>query len=78
VVPLFELLDDHWDALKAREGEISELHRRMKELSAAMQATTEENGWLKEDLIRKVATRLSREEEGMQLMREPEKKGQRC
>ena len=67
MVLLSELLDDHQNALKAREGEVSDLCRRMKELSATGQAATEEIGWLKEDLSREVSAHLSREEEVMQL-----------
>ena len=47
---------------------------RMEELSVAGQAAIE-IGRLKEDLSRKVVTRLSREEEMMQLRGELEKKG---
>jgi len=34
MVLLLELLDDHWDAPKVREGKVSDLRRRMEELSA--------------------------------------------
>ena len=47
-------------------------------LSATGQVTTEEIGWLKEDLSREVAARLSREQEVVQLKGKLERKGQRC
>jgi len=62
VVLLSKLLDDHQDALKAMECEVSALRRRMEKLSVAGQATTEEIGRLKEDLSSEVAARLSQEE----------------
>ena len=37
-----ELLDDHHDALKAKKGEVADLHRGM--VSVAGKATTEEIG----------------------------------
>ena len=55
-------MDDHRDALKAREGEVADLCRRMEELSAAGQASTEKISWLKVDLSRELAARSSREE----------------
>ena len=75
MVLLFKMLDDHWDALKAREGEVSDLRRKMEELNAAGQATTEEIGRLKEYLGRKLATHLIRKEEVVQLRGELEKNG---
>ena len=75
MVLLSELLDDHRDALKARKGEVSDLRRRMEELSAAEQIATEEIGLLRENLSREVAARLSREEELVLLKGELEKKG---
>ena len=75
MVLLSELLDDHQDTLKAREGKVSDLGWRMAELSVVGQVVTEEIGWLKEDLSREVAVRLSREEEVVQLNGELEKKG---
>ena len=63
VILLSELLGDHRDALKARESEVSDLRRRMKELNVAGQAMPEEIGWFKENLSLKVAARLSRVEE---------------
>ena len=77
MVLLSGLLDDHWDVLKAREGEVSDLRWRMEELSAAGQAATEEIGWLKEDLSREVAAHLTREEV-VQLRGSWRKRGQRC
>jgi len=75
VVLLSELLDDHRDALKARKGEVSDVRRRMEDLSAVWQAANEEIGRLKEDLSREVAARLSRKEEVVHLRGEVDKKG---
>ena len=44
---LSELLDDHRDALKAREGEVDDLRWGMEKLSVAGKATNEEISWLK-------------------------------
>ena len=58
-----EFLDDYWDALKAKEGVVADLRRRMEELSVAGKAATEEISWLKVDLCHEVTARSSREEE---------------
>ena len=71
---LSELLDDHRDALKARECEVADLRRKMEGLSATGKATTEESSWLKVDLGREVVARSSREDV-VQLRVELEKKG---
>ena len=69
-------LDELQDALKVREGEVSDLCQRMEKLSAAGQATAEDIGRLKENLGREVAARLGQEvEEVAQLRGELEKKG---
>ena len=47
VILISELLDDHRDALKAKEDEVVNLHRGMKELSTTGNATTEEISRLK-------------------------------
>ena len=70
---LSELLDDHRDALKAREGGIVDLHRRMEELSAAGKAATEEISRLKVDLNHEVVAYSSQKEEVMQLRGKLEK-----
>ena len=75
MVLLSELLDDHRDALKVREGKVFDLHLRMEELSAAGQAVTKEIGQLKENLSHEVAARLSYEEEVVRLKGKLEKKG---
>ena len=78
MVLLLELLDDHWDALKVREGKVSDLRRRMEELSAVGQVTAEEIGQLKEDLSREVEARLSWEEEVAQFRGSWKRRGRRC
>ena len=62
-VLLSELLDDHRDALKEREGEVSDLRQGMEELNAAGKAATEEISRLKVDWGREVVAHSSREEE---------------
>ena len=57
-----ELLDDHWDALKAKEGEVANVHREMEELIATGKAATEEISQLKVDLDNEAGVRSSREE----------------
>ena len=44
-----ELLDDHWDALKAREGKVADLHGGMEKVIVAEKAMTEETNRLKVD-----------------------------
>jgi len=65
-----ELIDDHRDALKVKEGEVADLHQGMEELSAAGQAATKEISRLKEDLCCEVKTRSSWEEELVPLQEE--------
>jgi len=72
---LLELLDDHQDALKAREGEVADLCRGMEELSVAEKAVTKEISRLKVDLGREMVTRSSQKEKLVQLRGELEKKG---
>ena len=67
VVLISELLDEHRDALKAKEGEVADLYRGMEELSAAGQVATKEIRRLKEDLCCEVKTRSSWEEELVRL-----------
>ena len=62
MVLYLKLLDDHRDALKVREGEVSDFCRRMEELSAAGQTATEEISRLKKDLSHEVAAHSNREE----------------
>ena len=69
-----ELLDDHQDALKAKEGEIATSCREMKELSAAKKTVTEEVSRLKVDLDHETVV-CSNQEEMAQLKEELEKKG---
>ena len=40
MVLISELLDDHRDALKVKEGEVADLYRGMKELNATVKAAT--------------------------------------
>jgi len=78
VLLLSELLDDHRDALKAREGKVSDLCRRIEGLSSVGQAASKEIGRLKEDLGCEVAAHLSREEEVAQLRGSWRRRGRRC
>jgi len=56
-------LDDHQDALTAKEGKVADLRQEMEGLSATGKTTTEEICQLKVDLCREVMARSSREEE---------------
>ena len=67
VVLISELLDEHRDALKAKEGEVADLCRGKEELSAAGKAVTEEISRLKEDLCQEVRARSSQKEELVRL-----------
>ena len=58
-----KLLDDHRDALKARESEFAYLHWGMEELSAVGKAATEDINRLKVDLGHETVARSSREEQ---------------
>jgi len=68
-VLISELLDDHQDALKAKEGEIATSCREMKELSAAKKTVTEEVSRLKVDLDHETVV-CSNQEEMAQLKEE--------
>ena len=59
---LLELLDDHRDALKVREGKVIDLCQGMEKLSVAKKAATEEISRLKVYLSCEVVARSSREE----------------
>ena len=50
IVMTSELLDDHQDTLKDKEGMITELRQKVKELSSAREAATEKINRLQEDL----------------------------
>ena len=75
MVLISELLDDQWDALNAKEGKVTDLHRGMEEFSAAEKAATEEISRLKIDLDHEVGVHLSREKELAQLRGKLEKIG---
>ena len=64
---LSKLLNDYWDALKAREDEVVDLCRGMEEVSAAGKAATEEISRLKIDVGCEVVAHSSREEKLVQL-----------
>ena len=68
-----ELLDDHREALKERDGEIADLHRRVEELSAAEKVATEISR-LRANLDHEAVLRSNRKEL-KQHRRELEKKG---
>ena len=72
---LSELLYDHRDALKAKEGKVADLCQGMEKLSAAGKAATEEISRLKVDLSHEAVVRSSLEKELAQLSGELEKKG---
>ena len=60
MVLISELLDDHQDALKAKDDKVADLRWRMEELSAAGKGTTKEISQLKVDLCREVAAHSNR------------------
>ena len=58
-----ELLDDHWDALKAKKSEVADLCWGMEELSVVRKAATEKISQLKVNLCHEVTARSSQDEE---------------
>ena len=70
-----KLLDDHRDALKAKEGEVADLRQEVEELSAMGKVATEEISWHKVYLDHKAMVRSSREKKVAQLRGEIAKKG---
>ena len=78
MVLIWELLDDHWDALKAKKGEVADLRREMEGLIITGKMATEEINQLKVDLCREVTARSSREEKLARLREELGKNGCRC
>ena len=75
MVLISELLNNHRDTLKAKEGEVTDLRREMEGLSVAGKTVTKEISQLKVDLCREVTARSSREEELARLREELGKKG---
>jgi len=70
VILISELLDDHWDVLKVKEGEVADLRQGMEELSTVGNVANEEISPLKEDLCHEVRAHSSQEEELVQLREE--------
>ena len=84
-MPISELLDDHQDALKVKEGEVADLCQGREELSVAGKVVSEEISQLKVDLCHEVTACSSQEEELAwlrkelaQLGEELGKRGWRC
>ena len=61
-MPISELLDDHREALKKKDGEVTDLRRRMEEFSAAAKAAAEEVSRLRANLDHGAVVRSNREE----------------
>ena len=64
---IFELLDDHIEALKERDGEVADLCQKVKKLNAAEKASTEEISQLQANLDHEAVVHSHREEEQKQL-----------